>query len=178
LGVLGSGARLGKGDFMVAEADESDRSFLKLSPTVAVVTNIDREHLDAYRDLRDIQDAFLGFVNKVPFYGAAVLCLDDAPVQDILPRVERRVITYGLTPQAHVSARDVQLRPLGSSYTATAGGEALGSLTLSVPGAHNVVNSLAAVAVGLDLGVSFEAVRDGLQSFTGVDRRFQQRGEA
>jgi len=178
LGVLGSGARLGKGDFMVAEADESDRSFLKLSPTLAVVTNIDREHLDAYRDLADIQDAFVGFVNKVPFYGAAVLCLDDAPVQDVLPRVERRVITYGLTPQAHVSARDVQMRALGSTYTATAGGEALGSLTLSVPGAHNVVNSLAAVAVGLDLGVGFEAVRAGLESFTGVDRRFQQRGEA
>jgi UDP-N-acetylmuramate--alanine ligase len=178
LGVLGSGARLGKGEFMVAEADESDRSFLKLSPTVAVVTNIDREHLDAYRDLVDIQDAFVGFANKVPFYGAAVLCLDDAPVQDVLPRVERRVITYGRTPQAHVSARDVELRPLGSTYTATAAGAILGTVTLSVPGAHNVVNSLAAVAVGLDLGVGFEAVRSGLESFTGVDRRFQRRGEA
>jgi UDP-N-acetylmuramate--alanine ligase len=178
LGVLGSGARLGRGDFMVAEADESDRSFLKLSPTVAVVTNIDREHLDAYRDLHDIQEAFLGFVNKVPFYGAAVLCLDDAPVQDILPRVERRVVTYGLTPQAHVSARDLAVDPSGSRYTATLGGQTLGAITLSVPGRHNVVNSLAAVAVGSDLGVSFEAIRDGLQSFTGVDRRFQVRGEA
>jgi UDP-N-acetylmuramate--alanine ligase len=102
LAVLGSGARLGKGDFMVAEADESDRSFLKLTPTIAVVTNIDREHLEAYRDLADLQGAFAGFVNKVPFYGAAVLCLDDALVQDILPRVERRVITYGLSPQAQV----------------------------------------------------------------------------
>ena len=175
---LGSGARLGKGDFMVAEADESDRSFLKLSPTVAVVTNIDREHLDAYRDLADVQQAFVGFVNKVPFYGAAVLCRDDAPVREILPQVERRVITYGLTPQAHVSARDVQLRPLGATYTATSGGEALGAVTLTVPGAHNVVNSLAAVAVGLDLGVEFKAVQAGLQSFTGVDRRFQLRGEA
>jgi UDP-N-acetylmuramate--alanine ligase len=174
---LGSGARLGKGDFMVAEADESDRSFLKLTPTVAVVTNIDREHLDAYRDLLDIQDAFVGFVNKVPFYGAAVLCLDDAPVREVLPRVERRVISYGLTPKAHVSARDVQLRALGSTYTATAGGAPLGAVTLSVPGAHNVVNSLSAVAVGLDLGVGFDAVRAGLESFTGVDRRFQQRGE-
>jgi len=175
---LGSGARLGKGDFMVAEADESDRSFLKLSPAVAVVTNIDREHLDAYRDLTDIQDAFLGFVNKVPFYGAAVLCLDDPPVQDILPRVERRAVTFGLSPQASVSARDVHLEALGSSYTASAGGNVLGTVTLSVPGAHNVVNSLAAVAVGLDLGVSFEQVRAGLRSFTGVDRRFQTRGEA
>jgi UDP-N-acetylmuramate--alanine ligase len=175
---LGSGARLGKGDFMVAEADESDRSFLKLSPTVAVVTNIDREHLDAYRDLADIQDAFVGFVNKVPFYGAAVLCLDDAPVKEVLPRVERRVITYGLAPKAQVSARDVQMRPLGSTYTATSEGAPLGAVTLSVPGAHNVVNSLSAVAVGLDLGVEFDAVRAGLESFTGVDRRFQRRGEA
>jgi UDP-N-acetylmuramate--alanine ligase len=175
---LGSGARLGKGDFMVAEADESDRSFLKLSPTVAVVTNIDREHLDTYRDLTDIQEAFLGFVNKVPFYGAAVLCLDDAPVQDILPRVERRVVTYGLSPQASVSARDVQLGPSESSYTASAGTTPLGTIALGVPGAHNVVNSLAAVAVGLDLGISFEQIRQGLSSFTGVDRRFQRRGEA
>src|SRR5712692_3208131 len=138
VGVLGSGARLGRGDFMVAEADESDRSFLKLSPTMAVVTNIDREHLDTYRDLLDIQEAFLGFVNKVPFYGAAVLCLDDGPVQDILPRVERRVVTYGLSPQAHVSARDVQIGPSASTYAATAGGRVLGPVRLGVPGAHNV----------------------------------------
>ena len=178
LGVLGSGARLGRGDFMVAEADESDRSFLKLSPTMAVVTNIDREHLDTYRDLADIQEAFLGFVNKVPFYGAAVLCLDDGPVQDILPRVERRVVTYGLSPQAHVSARELHVGPLDSTYTATIGGDSLGPITLTIPGTHNVVNSLAAVAVGADLGLTFEAIRQGLQSFTGVDRRFQIRGEA
>ncbi len=178
LGVLGSGARLGRGDFMVAEADESDRSFLKLSPTMAVVTNIDREHLDTYRDLADIQEAFLGFVNKVPFYGAAVLCLDDAPVQDVLPRVERRVVTYGLSPQAHVSARELHVGPLGSTYTATLGGDSMGPITLTIPGTHNVVNSLAAVAVGSDLGLTFDAIRQGLQSFTGVDRRFQLRGEA
>ncbi len=178
LGVLGSGARLGKGDFMVAEADESDRSFLKLSPAVAVVTNIDREHLDAYRDLADIQDAFVGFVNKVPFYGAAVVCLDDAPVQDILPRIERRVISYGVSTQAYVSARDVRIGPTSSSYVAVEGGDALGELTLAVPGAHNVLNSLAALAVGLDLGIPFAAVKDGLESFTGVDRRFQLRGTA
>ncbi len=178
LGVLGSGARLGRGEFLVAEADESDRSFLKLTPTVAVVTNIDREHLDTYRDLADVQEAFLGFVNKVPFYGAAVLCLDDPPVQDILPRVERRVVTYGLSHQASVSARDLELTPTGSHYTATLEGRALGRLTLAVPGAHNVANSLAAVAVGLDLDVAFDAVRAGLEAFTGVDRRFQERGEA
>ena len=178
LGVLGSGARLGRGDFMVAEADESDRSFLKLSPTVAVVTNIDREHLDTYRDLADVQEAFLGFVNKVPFYGAAVLCLDDGPIQDILPRVERRVVTYGLSPQAQVSAREVKLKPMGSTYVAASGDQALGEVELSVPGAHNVLNSLAALAVGLELAVPFEKVLEALAGFTGVDRRFQVRGEA
>ena len=130
--VLGSGARLGKGEFLVAEADESDRSFLKLTPTLAVVTNIDREHLDAYRDLGDVQEAFLGFVNKVPFYGCAVMCLDDAPVEAILPRVERRVVTYGLTPRASVSARDLKLEATGSSYTATHGGRPLGPVTVAV----------------------------------------------
>ena len=178
LGVLGSGARLGKGDYMVAEADESDRSFLKLSPTVAVVTNIDREHLDAYGDLADIKDAFLGFMNKVPFYGSAVLCLDDPPLQDLLPRVERRVVSYGLTPQASVSARDLEVGPTSSTYTATFDGEGLGRVTVSVPGTHNVANSLAAVAVGLDLAVPFEAIQSGLGSFVGVDRRFQELGEA
>ena len=178
VGVLGSGARLGKGEFLVAEADESDRSFLKLTPTLAVVTNIDREHLDAYRDLGDVQEAFLGFVNKVPFYGCAVMCLDDAPVAAILPRVERRVVTYGLTPRASVSARDLKLEPTRSSYTATHAGRPLGPVTVAVPGAHNVTNSLAAVAVGLDLELPFEAIQQGLASFSGVDRRFQVRGEA
>jgi len=177
LGVLGSGARLGRGDFMVAEADESDRSFLKLSPTIAIVTNIDREHLDTYKDLADVQEAFLGFLNKVPFYGAGVVCLDDGPIQDILPRVERRVVTYGLSPQAQVSARDVRLKPSGSAYMLSANGQTLGEIDVAVPGAHNVLNSLAAVAVGLELAVSFESIRQGLAAFTGVDRRFQIRGD-
>ena len=162
LGVLGSGARLGKGDFMVAEADESDRSFLKLTPTIAVVTNIDREHLDTYRDLADIQEAFVGFLNKVPFYGACVLCLDDPPVQDVLPRVERRVVTYGLSPQARVSRpRRSSCGPAGSTLHGRRRRRAARDDPLAVPGAHNVANSLAAVAVGLDLGVPFEAIRDG-----------------
>jgi UDP-N-acetylmuramate--alanine ligase len=177
LGVLGSGAKLGRGDYMVVEADESDRSFLRLTPTVAVVTNIDREHLDTYRDMADLQEAFLGFVNKVPFYGSAVLCLDDPPVQDILSRVQRRVVAYGLSPSAHVSARDVTLHAGGARYTALRGGDVLGEVELRVPGAHNVLNSLAAVAVGLDLDVPFDHIRAGLGQFTGVDRRFQQRGE-
>jgi UDP-N-acetylmuramate--alanine ligase len=178
LGVLGSGARLGNGDFLVAEADESDRSFLTLTPTLAVVTNIDREHLDNYKNLADIQDAFVGFVNKVPFYGVAILCLDDTPVQDILPRVQRRVMSYGLSPQAEVAAREVELLPRESSFTVTWRDEALGSIRLPVPGRHNVVNALAAVAVGLDLGVAFDQIREGIESFTGVDRRFHIRGEA
>ena len=177
LNVLGSGARLGRGDFMVVEADESDRSFLKLDPTVAVVTNIDREHLDAYRDLGDIQEAFVGFVNKVPFYGVAVLCLDDGPVQDVLPRIERRVVTYGLSPQAQLQAREVRLLPEGASYQAFQEGALLGTVELRVLGLHNVLNSLAAVAVGLDLGVPFGQVGEALAQFTGVDRRFQVRGE-
>jgi UDP-N-acetylmuramate--alanine ligase len=178
LGVLGSGARLGKGEFMVAEADESDRSFLKLSPTVAIVTNIDREHLDTYKDLADVQEAFLGFLNKVPFYGAGVVCLDDGPVQDILQRVERRVVTYGLSRQAQVSAAEVELGAAGSRYIARQGSDVLGPVELAVPGAHNVLNSLAALAVGLELGVAFPAIQAGLAAFTGVDRRFQIRGEA
>jgi UDP-N-acetylmuramate--alanine ligase len=175
---FGSGARLGRGEYMVAEADESDRSFLKLTPTLAVVTNIDREHLDTYRDLGEIQEAFLGFVNKVPFYGSAVLCLDDPPVAAILPRVERRVVTYGLAQSASVSARELQLGATGSSYTATHQGRALGTVSVQVPGRHNVTNSLAAIAVGLDLELPFEAIRRGLASFSGVDRRFESRGEA
>jgi UDP-N-acetylmuramate--alanine ligase len=178
LSQLGSGARLGRGDFIVAEADESDRSFLKLSPTVAIVTNIDREHLDTYKDLADVKEAFVNFLNKVPFYGAAVVCLDDGPVQDILPRIERRVRTYGLSPQADVSARDVRPRPTGSTYVATSGNQVLGEVELNVPGAHNVLNSMAAVAVGLELAVPFDKIREGLAAFTGVDRRFQVRGES
>src|SRR5262245_36622499 len=173
LGVLGSGARLGKNDFMMAEADESDRSFLKLSPTVAVVTNIDREHLDAYQDLPDLQRAFLDFINKVPFYSSAVLCLDDGPIQDILPRVERQVTTYGLSPQARVWARDFQVTPRGSVYSAAVEERVLGTMTLKVPELHNVVNSLAAVAVGLELDVPFGKIVEGLRGFPGVRRRCQ-----
>jgi UDP-N-acetylmuramate--alanine ligase len=175
---LGSGVRVGQGEFVVAEADESDRSFLKLTPTLAVVTNIDREHLDTYQDLADVQRAFVGFVNKVPFYGTGVVCLDDPPTQAILPQLERHVVTYGVSPQAHVSARAVELGPGEAAYTVVHDGRELGRVTLSVPGRHNVVNSLAAVAVGLELGVSFEKIQGGLETFRGVNRRFQLRGEA
>jgi UDP-N-acetylmuramate--alanine ligase len=155
---LGTNARLGQGEFLVAEADESDGSFLKLSPTIAVVTTVDAEHLDHYADLDAIVAAFLAFVNKVPFYGAVVVCLDDANLPRMIPRIEKRVITYGL---------EVVHR-----------GAPLGPVTLQVPGRHNVLNALAAAAVGLDLDMPFDKIQSALAAFAGVQRRFQIRGEA
>ena len=178
LNALGSNAKLGRGDFLVAEADESDGSFLKLSPTIAVVTTVDAEHLDYYRDLAHIQDTFVEFINKVPFYGMAVLCLDQENIQALLPRVEKRYVTYGLRSQADVLARDVEFAGMTSACRVFWKGELLGRLALNVPGLHNVYNALAAVVVGMDLDLRFEVIRDALAEFTGVDRRFQVRGEA
>jgi UDP-N-acetylmuramate--alanine ligase len=178
LNALGSNAKLGRGDFLVAEADESDGSFLKLSPTIAVVTTVDAEHLDYYRDLAHIQDTFVEFINKVPFYGMAVLCLDQENIQALLPRVEKRYVTYGLRSQADVLARDVEFAGMTSACRVFWKGELLGRLALNVPGLHNVYNALAAVVVGMDLDIRFEVIRDALADFTGVDRRFQVRGEA
>lgn len=178
LNALGSNAKLGRGDFLVAEADESDGSFLKLSPTIAVVTTVDAEHLDYYRDLAHIQDTFVEFINKVPFYGMAVLCLDQENIQALLPRVEKRYVTYGLRSQADVLARDVAFAGMTSACRVFWKGELLGRLALNVPGLHNVYNALAAVVVGMDLDLRFEVIRDALADFTGVDRRFQVRGEA
>ncbi|HZS34242.1 MAG TPA: UDP-N-acetylmuramate--L-alanine ligase [Methylomirabilota bacterium] len=175
---LGANARLGQGEFLVAEADESDGSFLKLTPTIAVVTTIDAEHLDYYRDLAAIRETFLAFVNKVPFYGAAVLCADQPEIQAILPRVEKRVITYGLTAPADLVAASVRLRELTARFEVLHRGDALGELHLQVPGVHNVANALAATAVGLDLEVAFPVIQRALASFTGVQRRFQVKGEA
>jgi len=173
-----SGGHSGKGEFMVAEADESDRSFLKLSPTVAVVTNVDMEHLDAYADLADLQGAFAGFCNRVPFYGAAVLCVDDPPTRELLPQLHRRVVSYGLSPDADFTATQLSLEPEGSRFVASSRGQTLGAVRLPVPGRHNVANALAAIAVGTELGVGFDRVRAGLAGFSGVERRFQRRGEA
>jgi len=175
---LGANARLGQGEFLVAEADESDGSFLRLTPTIAVVTTIDGEHLDYYRDVSAIRETFLSFVNKVPFYGAAVLCADQPEIQRILPRVEKRVITYGLTGPADLVAASVRLRELTARFEILHRGEALGELNLQVPGMHNVANALAATAVGLDLEVPFPVIQRGLGGFTGVQRRFQVKGEA
>src|SRR6266513_140730 len=161
-----SNARLGKSDLMVVEADESDRSFLMLSPTIAVVTNIDREHMDYYHDMEDVRKCFGDFVNKVPFYGAAILCLDDPHVQAVIPRIERRRITYGLSAQADVSAHGVRHdREFGSTFTVWRGSDVVGEIELHVPGMHNVYNSLAAIAVGFELEVPFEKVAGALSTF-------------
>jgi UDP-N-acetylmuramate--alanine ligase len=178
LGSLGTNAKLGRGDFLVAEADESDGSFLKLSPTLAVVTTIDAEHLDYYRDLTHVQETFLQFINKVPFYGSAILCLDQENIQALLPRVEKRFITYGLRTQADITAREIILQGMGSEFVVVARQEVLGKFRLRVPGVHNVSNALAAVAVGLDLDLEIDVIREGLEEFAGVDRRFQIKGEA
>ena len=178
LNALGSNAKLGSGEFIVAEADESDGSFLKLSPTIAIVTNIDREHLDHYGDFAAVQDAFVAFINKVPFYGAAILCLDDPNVQAIVPRVERRIITYGTSNQADLIAAHVKIAGFGSSYEVRSQAGALGTIHLQIPGQHSVMNSLAAVAAGLELDVPFTAIAEALRSFQNADRRFQIKGEA
>src|SRR5499427_4867311 len=175
---LGANARLGRGEFLVAEADESDGSFLKLSPTIAVVTTVDAEHLDHYASLDEIRAAFLQFVNKVPFYGAAVVCLDEPNIQRMIPDIEKRVITYGLESGADLTARRLSFSGLRSRFEVLQRGHVLGPATLQVPGRHNVLNSLAAVAVGLDLEVPFERIQVALAGFAGVQRRFQIKGEA
>ena len=174
---VGTTARLGRSEFMVVEADESDRSFLLLAPVVAVVTTIDREHLDHYSSLEEIQDTFVQFVNRVPFYGAAILCLDEPNVQAILPRVKRPVITYGTASQADLIISDIELRGLASSFRLTYRGEDLGMFHLpSPPGIHNVRNAAAAAAVALHLDVPPDLIREGLMHFTGVGRRFEVKG--
>jgi len=178
LNSLGSNAKLGQGDFLVAEADESDGSFLKLSPTIAVVTNIDEEHLDYYADINEIKEAFLAFINKVPFYGASILCLDQKHIQSLIPRIEKRYLTYGMASQADYQARDVTLLPLGAKFRVTNHTSDLGWFELNVPGMHNVSNSLAAIAVARELDIDLEVIRKALADFGGVQRRFQIKGEA
>jgi len=173
---LGTNARLGQGEHLVAEADESDGSFLKLTPTIAVVTTVDAEHLDHYGTLEAVRDAFVAFLNKVPFYGAAIVCLDEPNVQLLLPRVEKRVITYGLESSADLVARRVRLEGLTSRFEVVYHGHPLGECTLRVPGRHNVANALAAIAVGLDVEVPFVSIQKALAAFAGVQRRFQLRG--
>lgn len=175
---LGSNARLGQGEFIVAEADESDGSFLKLTPTIGVVTNIDAEHLDFYGDLEKIKKVFLDFINKVPFYGMAVLCLEDEGIQDLIPKIEKRFTTYGMTSQADYQARDVAFEGLTSRYRITCRGKAMGTVELNLPGIHNVYNSMASIVIGMELGIPFDNILDALKELEGVQRRLQVKGSA
>ncbi len=197
LSAFGSNARLGRGDYMVVEADESDRSFLKLSPAIAVITNIDHEHMESYGSWADLQQAFVEFANKVPFYGAVIACADDEPVRNVLPRITRRLITYGLATadgraSASVTAHGTTLEAFGSRATVrywtpegpggafeqgAADEVELGELRLQVPGRHNLLNALAAVAVGLEVGIPFDTIAASLAEFQGAERRFQRLGE-
>lgn len=178
LNSLSSGAKLGQGEFLVAEADESDGSFLLLSPTIAVVTNIDEEHLDHYTGgIDEIKEAFLEFINKIPFYGLAILCLDEKHIQDLIPRLKKRYTTYGLTAQADTYARDIEFKGMGSRFEVFHKGQSLGMFELSVPGLHSVYNSLAAIAVALELDIDLETIREALKGFGGLHRRFYVKGE-
>ena len=173
----GSNARVGRSDFLVVESDESDGSFLKLSPILAVVTNIDEEHLDHYASIVEIRAAFLEFIHKVPFYGAAILCLDDENVQQLLPSINRRTVTYGLSNQAELHIVEAGCESFESRFSVRLRGRDLGQFHLRVPGMHNVLNATAAIAVGLELEVKLDAIREAIGTFTGVDRRFQTRGK-
>lgn len=178
LKAIGSSARLGQGEFLVAEADESDGSFLKLSPTIAVVTNIDREHMDFFRDMDSLKNAFLSFINKVPFYGAAFVCAENRHIMELLPHVHRRVVTYGFSADADISATNIEQGFMQSSFDVSIRKQSLGRFQLPVPGLHNVLNALACIGVSLELQMEAPSVRAALQSFGGIQRRFEFKGEA
>lgn len=172
-GLGGTNARLGKGEFIVVEADEFDRSFLQLTPVIAAITTLEKEHLDIYKDIDDIKAAFVEFANKVPFYGFVVLCLDEEGLREILPQINRKVITYGLSAQADIRAYDISFFETYSKFKVRYKGETLGEIELNVPGIHNVKNSLVAVTIAKELGVDFETIKLALKKFTGVYRRFE-----
>jgi UDP-N-acetylmuramate--alanine ligase len=176
-GLAGSNARLGKGDFIVVEADEFDRSFLSITPTIAVLTTLETDHLDCYRDLEDIKAAFIQFAGKVPFYGFVVLCLDEPALQDIMPKLKKKIVTYGLNGQADLQAVDIVHRQNQSRFTVVRDGKDLGEIVIQIPGRHNVQNALAAIAVGLELQVPFDKVKAGIEKFTGVFRRWEIKAE-
>lgn len=177
-GLGGTNARLGKGEFIVVEADEFDRSFLSITPTIAVLTTLETDHLDCYRDLEDIKGAFVQFATKVPFYGFVVLCLDEPALQDIMPQLtKKKIMTYGLNPQADIQAIEIQHKDNTSTFTVVKNHAELGKVTLQIPGKHNIQNALAAIAVGLELDVPFEKVKTGIEKFTGVYRRWEKKGE-
>lgn len=172
-----SNARLGKGEFIVVEADEYDRSFLSITPTIAVLTTLETDHLDCYRDLEDIKSAFIQFAGKVPFYGFVVLCLDEPALQDIMPKIKKKIITYGLNGQADLQAVDIVHRQNTTTFMVLREGKELGEITLHIPGRHNVQNALAAIAVGLEVKVPFDLVKKGIEKFTGVFRRWEIKAE-
>ncbi|MBI4688109.1 MAG: UDP-N-acetylmuramate--L-alanine ligase [Nitrospirae bacterium] len=174
---IGSNAKLGRGEFLIAEADESDGSFLKLSPAIAVVTNIDKEHMDFFKDIEELKAAFLAFVNKVPFYGISVLCVDNIYIREILPHIQRRFITYGLNENADLLARNIETVGLRMRFEAAMKGSSLGIFEVPLPGLHSVCNSLAAIAVAQELEIDMASVKDALSSFSGVQRRFEFKGE-
>ncbi len=178
LDTLGGGARLGQGDLLVAEADESDRSFLKLYPTIALITNMDLEHLDCYSSMEEIRATFLEFINRIPFYGYAVVCLDDPQVQKIIPQIKKRFITYGLSSQAMIRGHKAHFDGEVSVFSVYRENQVLGEVRLPMPGMHNVLDALAAVAVADVFDVPFESTRESLNSFPGVQRRFTTRGKA
>ncbi|MDH4217458.1 MAG: UDP-N-acetylmuramate--L-alanine ligase [Candidatus Aminicenantes bacterium] len=173
LNTVGAHAKLGEGDFIVAEADESDRSFLYLSPFIAVLTNLDEEHLDQYETVDEIKKTFINFANKVPFYCPVILCLDDPNLQSLIPMLERRIITYGSSTQADVFSRDHQFETFTSTSTLFWKGEELGKMRLNVPGIHNIHNAMASVAVGLDLNIPISTILQALEKYTGIGRRFE-----
>jgi len=174
---IDSNALLGRGDFIVAEADESDGSFLKMSPTIAVVTNIDREHLDFYKDLTSIKEVFLSFIDRIPFYGLVVLCLDNEPIQEIIPKIKKRFTTYGMSTQADFYARDIVFSNQKSRFDIYHMGDMLGNITLNLPGTHNIYNSLASIAVGIELDIPFDIIKHALETLEGVQRRLEIKGE-
>jgi UDP-N-acetylmuramate--alanine ligase len=177
LNSIGSNARLGQGEFLVAEADESDGSFLKLMPTIAVVTNIDPEHLDYYSGIEEIKEAFLSFINKIPFFGLAVLCLDHPNIQNLIPRLKKRFSTYGLTTQADFQAKEIVFEGLSTTFDVLHQRREVGRLRIQMPGLHNVYNALATVATAFELGIPFRIVQDTLREFSGIQRRFLIKGE-
>ncbi|MDI6727485.1 MAG: UDP-N-acetylmuramate--L-alanine ligase [Thermodesulfovibrionales bacterium] len=175
---MGSNAKLGQGDYIVAEADESDGSFLKLNPTIAIITNIDREHMDYFRDIDLLKHAFLSFINKIPFYGIAVVCMENEYLRGIIPLIQRKYMTYGLSEGADVYARNIEHSGIRMSFEAVYKGRSLGVFTLPVPGKHNVLNSLSAIAVAMELQIPVDVIAKALGNFSGIQRRFEFKGEA
>ena len=178
LNAIGSNAKLGQGDYIVAEADESDGSFLKLNPTIAVITNIDREHMDFFKDMETLKSAFLAFINKIPFYGIAVVCAENRYTREIIPYIERKALTYGLSDTADIFARNIRNEGTRMSFEPVMRGLSLGNFTIPIPGLHNVLNSLAAIATAMELQIPVDRISKALKKFSGIHRRFEFKGEA